>query len=195
MKKIAIFLIACVAFTQCADPDPTALAIGDYIKDLNLGSCLAFQDDTTDTTTTCYKSCAKTSTEVYQAFNTSTYSSLANPSDFMNKISVIGIKFMGQFSDCKTTEFLMALDNRLSNLSFLVGTGSNLAVQAGMAAAKYFGFFNGNSALYSFAMNIYNAITDSNQRSGVEVGKMVTLFLANLVNYKAPNIAVQLETQ
>jgi hypothetical protein len=38
-----------------------AAAVGDAIGKVNLGGCLAFQDDQTDTTTTCYLSCNVTS--------------------------------------------------------------------------------------------------------------------------------------
>jgi hypothetical protein len=72
-------------------------------------------------------SCSQTATQIAAAFNANNYNAATfNAGDFVNKLSVIGIKFMGQFSDCKTTEFLFAIDNRLSDLSFLAGLGSNL---------------------------------------------------------------------
>lgn len=37
------------------------------------------------------------------------------------------IYILTQFQDCKTTEFLFALDNRFSDLSFAIGTISNVA--------------------------------------------------------------------
>ena len=50
-------------------------------------------------------------------------------------------------SDCKQTEFLQAIDNRLSDTAFLVGMLSNLAVQITL-------YFFGESALYSLISNM-----------------------------------------
>jgi hypothetical protein len=43
--------------------------VGTAIGDLNLGLCLAFQDDVTDDTTSCYVSCDLTATNVVTMFD------------------------------------------------------------------------------------------------------------------------------
>ena len=43
-----------------------------------------------------------------------------------------------QFNACKTTEFLMAIDNRLSDTAFTAGTVSNIVTQIGTAATYYY---------------------------------------------------------
>ena len=42
---------------------------------------------------------------------------------------------MTQFKDCRTTEFLFSLDNRLSDTAFISGTVANLATQVGTLVA------------------------------------------------------------
>ena len=67
-------------------------------------------------------------------FDTTTYSSgTFNSADFMNKLSAAGVKLMGEFSDCKMTELFYAIDNRLSDYSFMAGTAANLVALGGMA--------------------------------------------------------------
>ena len=43
--------------------------------------------------------------------------------DFYNLFNVFMIKFMEQYYNCNTEEFLLTLDNRFSNVSFITGTG------------------------------------------------------------------------
>jgi len=43
----------------------------------------------------------------------------------------------GQFTDCKTTEFLFSLDNRLSDPSFFSGLIANIGTQFGSYVAYY----------------------------------------------------------
>jgi len=45
---------------------------------------------------------------------------------------------MSQFKDCRTTEFLFSLDNRLSDTAFLTGMVANLATQVGTLGLYYF---------------------------------------------------------
>jgi hypothetical protein len=47
------------------------------------------------------------------------------------------ILMTGQFVDCKTTEFLFSLDNRLSDPSFFSGLIANAGTQFGSYAAYY----------------------------------------------------------
>jgi hypothetical protein len=63
MMKITILALTVIgaAYGQTAAQSNFAAAVGDAIGKVNLGGCLAFQDDQTDTTTTCYLSCNVTS--------------------------------------------------------------------------------------------------------------------------------------
>ena len=73
--KITILALTVIgaAYGQTAAQSNFAAAVGEAIGKVNLGGCLAFQDDQTDTTTTCYQSCSNTTAKVEKAFDASTY--------------------------------------------------------------------------------------------------------------------------
>ena len=49
----------------------------------------------------------------------------------MTYLQNAGMQLMTQFQDCKTTEFLFSLDNRLSDTAFVSGSAANIASQVG----------------------------------------------------------------
>lgn len=49
-------------------------AVGLAAGQMNIGFCLAFQDDPTDTTTTCYSSCETSATAIAGMFDMTYYS-------------------------------------------------------------------------------------------------------------------------
>ena len=57
--------------------------------------------------------------------------------DLTNLIAIVGLKFMSQFSDCHTTEFLFAIDNRLSDFTFTSGLAVNFGTQSATTAFYY----------------------------------------------------------
>ena len=74
MMKITILALTVIGAAYAADPQSNfAALVGDAIGKINLGGCLAFQDDQTDTTTTCFQACTVTSSKVANAFNSSQY--------------------------------------------------------------------------------------------------------------------------
>jgi hypothetical protein len=85
---------------------------GQGIADLNKGFCLAFQDNQADNTTACFKACEATEPKIIAFFNAVDFT---NNDDMTNTLQNMGIQFMSQFKDCRTTEFLFSLDNRLSD--------------------------------------------------------------------------------
>jgi hypothetical protein len=111
-----------------------AVARADYLADFgtaagefNTGFCLAFQDDPTDTTTTCYSSCTTTATYIAEMFDVTYYTdSTFNTAELLQFGQETMIYLLTQFKDCKTTEFFFAIDNRLSDLSFATGTLANI---------------------------------------------------------------------
>ena len=60
MKTILALTVVGAAYAQSAAQSSLAASIGAGIGNANLGACLAFQDDQTDTSTTCYQSCLVT---------------------------------------------------------------------------------------------------------------------------------------
>ena len=81
-------------------------------------------------------SCNVTSTKVETAFDSSQYTNgQYNSGQMMTYLQNAGIQLMTQFKDCRTTEFLFSLDNRLSDNAFLSGTAANLATQVGTLIA------------------------------------------------------------
>jgi hypothetical protein len=101
---------------------------GQGVADLNKGFCLAFQDNQEDTTSASYTQCLATEPKIIEFFNAV---DLTNNDDMTNTLQNMGIQFMNQFKDCRTTEFLFSLDNRLSDQAFLYGTVGNLGSQIG----------------------------------------------------------------
>jgi hypothetical protein len=112
--------------------------LGGYLGDFNIGGCLAFQDDPTDMTTSCYLSCSATATQISYIFDSTKYSSGSfNTAEFLQFGQVAVIYLLTQFQDCKFTEFLYALDNRFSDLNFAMGTASNFGTQVTTSIGYY----------------------------------------------------------
>lgn len=141
MMKIVLTAFTVMGAANCLMQSGSIAAdLGQAIGLANLGSCLAFQDDQTDTTTTCFVSCNVTSNKIASAFNSSQYTDgIYNSGEMMTQLQNAGIQLMTQFKDCRTTEFLFSLDNRLSNSAFLTGTVANLATQVGTLVGYHFG--------------------------------------------------------
>lgn len=122
-----------------------AVASADYLADfgtavgeLNVGGCLAFQDDPTDTTTTCYASCDSSASAIAAIFDVTTYTdSTFNTAEFLDFAQTGAIYILNQMEDCKLTPFIYALDNRFSDLTFLMGTLANVGTQAGTTIGYY----------------------------------------------------------
>ena len=133
---IALALLLCSL--QLVSADFSGQMLGNILKDLNNGGCLAFQDNTTDETTTCFKSCEKTGTDLVTMLNINDYTSIFyNPLDFFNKLQVVFLRFNSQFADCKQTEILYKIDNRFSDFAFTSGLGVNFGVSSGSALGYY----------------------------------------------------------
>lgn len=138
-KTTATLMLAIVGLVSAQTPDYLA-EFGTNIGDVNSGFCLAFQNDPTDTTTTCYQSCLLTAGYIKNMFDKSTYTDGSfNTADLLSKLQDMNIRMLSQFKDCKTTEFFFAIDNRLSDLPFTYGTIMNVVTQFGTAAGYYFG--------------------------------------------------------
>jgi hypothetical protein len=75
MMKTVLAALAIVGtvYAQTAAQSSFAAAVGKALGEANLGSCLAFQDDQTDTTTTCYISCSTTAGKITTAFDATQY--------------------------------------------------------------------------------------------------------------------------
>ena len=182
-----------------------ATQVGETFGDLNRGFCLAFQDNQNDKETTCYQSCDKTAAKILTAFDAEQYSGkVFNSGDMMTYLQNAGMQLMTQFQDCKTTEFLFSLDNRLSDTAFVSGSIANLATQVTTLLA-----YRSFSADSSGAKNIYNDLAENhamnkvveNLKSTVTkdvngdrtvdyslAGKYLTNFMLSVVNFKAPNV-------
>ena len=138
MKTILALTVVGAAYAQSAAQSSLAASIGAGIGNANLGACLAFQDDQTDTSTTCYQSCLVTASKVGIAFDSAQYTNgQYNSGQMLSYLQNAGLQLMNQFKDCRTTEFLFSLDNRFSKPEFLSGTVANLVTQGGSLAAYW----------------------------------------------------------
>lgn len=92
----------------------------------------------------------------------------------------------------------MAIDNRLSDTAFTMGTVSNLATQIGTAVTYYYlanyqnmPIFNNlfqKSAMVVLYNNVMAEILTNTQASYQALGTTLTQFMLSVVNYKAPNV-------
>jgi hypothetical protein len=88
MMKITILALTVIGAAYAADSQSNfAALVGDAIGKVNLGGCLAFQDDQADTTTTCYQSCLVTSGKVATAFDAKQYTGgVYNSGELMSQL-------------------------------------------------------------------------------------------------------------
>ena len=89
MMKITILALTVIgaAYAQSTAQSNFAALVGDAIGKVNLGGCLAFQDDQTDMTTTCFMSCEVTSSKIGDAFNASKYTGgVYNSGEMLNQL-------------------------------------------------------------------------------------------------------------
>jgi hypothetical protein len=113
---------------------------------------------------------------------------------------------MSQFKDCRTTEFLFSLDNRLSDNAFLSGTVANLATQVGTLVA--YSQLTGQSsifinlfkqhAMYKLYDSISAAVYDSTGKLNPNyksLGQILTNYMLSVVSYKAPNVNTGLKSK
>ena len=106
--------------------------------------------------------------------------------DFNNFMQVFYIKLMTQMDKCSYNNYLLTVDNRLSDLSFLGGMVSKLAVEA---VQKF--IFNQDTPTFKSV----NTIIDNFKSWDLElVGQGAQLLLAKLVNYTAPNVKTKAKT-
>jgi len=168
MKVCVLLLVAlCVSNAQLA-------TYGSYLANFVTGSCLALQKDQTDTTTDCYKACAVTAQNIVKISDATYYTNGAyNLGDFYNKLNVLSIKFNTQFSECNYYDFMLMVDNRMSDLSFVSGSAVNMIVQA---------FFQ-DSGLRKMFTELGSANGDYQV-----IGKAIQGFLSQLMSFEAPRI-------
>ena len=143
---------------------------------------------------------------------------ITNNQDMTNTLQNMGIQFMTQFKNCRTTEFLFSLDNRLSDQAFLSGTVANIASQAGTFGGYMYmaGDFACDPAtitdttqkvfckllrkhsltkLYDDLKPQLDNILAGNPTDYKKIGQVATNFLLSIVNYKAPNVNTGLKAK
>lgn len=136
---------------------------------------------------------------------------ITNNDDMTNTLQNMGIQFMTQFKNCRTTEFLFSLDNRLSDNAFLSGTIANLATQGGTFGGYFYmaGDINCDpndktdttkqvfckllkkhslTKLYDDLFPQLMSILEGTATDYKKIGQVATNFLLSVVNYKAPNV-------
>lgn len=124
----------------------------------------------------------------------------------MTYLQNAGIQLMSQFKDCRTTEFLFSLDNRLSDQAFLSGTAANLVTQVGTLIA--YSQLTGQSnvfinlfqqhAMYKLYTNIRSSVFDSSDNLNPDykkLGQILTNYMLSVVSYKAPNVNTGLKSK
>ena len=174
MNKLSLLLAVAslgVVYTQ------DLATLGGYLGDFVQGTCAAMQEDPTDTTTDCYTYCSATDAAIVDMFTVSGYQSgTFNMGDFYNKLNIFLIKMQLHFDKCNYNNFLMVVDKRLSDYSFMAGMGANLGTQL----AQY-----DTSAVYVAWNKISTNVGANNWNL---VGQGVQLFLSNLFNFQAPRV-------
>ena len=196
MNKIVLALVGCVALTQATS---AVYDIGTDVGNFNLGVCLAFQDDSTDTSTTCYASCVSTASYIQSMFDVTQYTNSAfNTPQIIQFAQTMEIQFLTEFNDCHLMEFLYAINNRLSDPAFYSGTAANLATQISTVVGYYYGSTSTTGTVSTILLSLFNKSTliityntvyaDIVALDFQKLGLDVTQFILSLVNYKAPNV-------
>lgn len=183
MKVPVLFVLVALIGCIQGQTAPRLIQFGTYIGDFLLGACKAFQEniETPNTDSTCYKSCVSSRSQIITAFTLDNYNgAIFNMGDFNNFMQVFYIKFMDQMDKCSYNNFLMTIDNRLSNLSFLGGMVTKLVVET---VQKY--AFNMQTPTFKSFELIADNFKDLNMES---VGKGFQLLTAKLVNYISPYV-------
>lgn len=203
MNKILILAIVGVT-AIAAQSSSSLLAVGTFLGELDRGFCLAFQDDTTDTTTTCYMECDTSGTMIVDLFDTSKYTNgEISTSEFLKYGQTVSTQLQVQVKNCKTTEFLMSIYNRCADKAFAFGTLSNVATQVGTtvlywAMSTYLDSGNSMKATFTSLFNkcAPKAAWDQtwtyiNAQNWRDLSTVWTRFALSLVSYKAPSVNTQ----
>lgn len=93
---------------------------------------------------------------------------------------------MTQMDKCSYNTFLLTIDNRLSDIAFLSGMLTKLAVESAQKFA-----LGQDTPTYLSIQKIINNFASLNME---EVGKGAQLLVAKLVNYTAPNVKTKAKT-
>ena len=129
-----------------------------------------------------------------------------NSAELLGYVQQTQILVTGQFTDCKTTEFLFSLDNRLSDTAFLSGLIANTATQFGTYAGYYalatfitdstvkaiFTKLKNSSSLNMVVAQTYAFYLAFNANPSTvnfsAIGTILTQFMLSFVNFKTPNV-------
>ena len=174
--------------------------VGTAAGNFNLGTCLAFQDDQTDTTTTCYTSCGTASTDLADMFDVTNYSdSSFNAAELLQFAQVFAIAYLTQMEDCGWKNILYQLDTMMSDLPQTLGSLSNVGTQIATCVTYYFlsgttsdltqtqdtfGKLFVSTAYYKLISQIVTYYTDSDYTN---IGLVLASTFKTLINYSSPN--------
>ena len=189
MNKIALFLLVGLVSIINAQTASRLTQMGTYLGEFLIGSCNAFQENpgNPDKTTVCYKACLESQTQVLKAFTLSEYvGSVWNLGDFNNHMQVFYIKLMTQMDKCSYNNYLNALDNRLSDLTFLSGMVTKLGVET---VQKY--LMGQDTPTFKSVETIIEHFKTFDME---QVGMGAQLLFAKLVNYTSPNVKTKAKT-
>ena len=131
MKNYLALLALAVAYSTVRVEAQSAslIYLGYNLQSALEGVCLATQDDTTDYSTDCFASCAAAGTVLVDMTDMTMYTGDAfNTGDFNNYINVFLIKLMSAMDSCSYSAFLVYVNNRLNDTSFLSGMIGNISV-------------------------------------------------------------------
>ena len=94
------------------------------------GVCQATQVNIEDKSSDCSKACQKASKKIIKMFDDTEYTDGAlNTGEFTDFLSVASIELMAAVEDCQYTSFMGFVDNRLTDIPFLIGLAGQLVTQ------------------------------------------------------------------
>ena len=115
------------------------------------------------------------------AFTISKYSgSNFNLVDFYNYMNTYQIKIFAQWEKCSYFDFLLQIDNRMSNFSFLGGVIAKITAEL----IQYLAFSKDTSLTTNLILG-WNALYGGDWPT---LGKQGQMLLSRLVNYYAPSV-------
>lgn len=185
---LAVFLMVAVRETQAQTGYQKFQVFGKATVDYIYGSCLALQFDMTDETEMCAIDCDSAMETLYNVFLLESYTDYVwNYAEASDRMSVLSVKTIQQFTSCNYLNFLQQLNNRFSDWSFFGGWLTNIATQVTIDLI--------NGTRTSAVMLSWDAMVIAfNDGDYESCGKEMMLFMVSTIDFQAPAYREEPET-
>ena len=149
---LSALVVASLTYTP-VQAQSELIYLGYYMSEALQGIAQATQDDYTDFSTDCSIEAADAGAVLVTMMDQTTYTSgTFNSGDFSNYVNIFLMKLMAAMDSCQYTSFMVYVNNRLNDYSFLAGLATNMVVQLSLYSQ------DPQPAIYTSSMTIYTDI-------------------------------------